>query len=191
MEYFSGSLIANYIAIGVLILKSGFDLFFNRYLFDKEIENGSDSLDALERRNKRGNLTSTIAFAAMSISIILAIGGSMADANENATKKDIENLQELIAQHNKRLKKIEDFLWPPSEPGDYGSRTPNGPWDPVDIQSSIAQIKEELADLMATGNIREDRLNRLIKIVNQLTENVEQFERSTKQLEKFMAAPAG
>jgi len=191
MELLTSSLVASYIAIAVLILKSGFDLWLNRFLFDREIEKGGDSLDALEKRNNRAKLTSTAAFAAMSLSIIIAIGATMKDSNESATIEDIKRLENSLSKHATRLKKIEAVIWPPTETGDYGSPTPTGPWDPVGMQDSLSEIKKELAELVAKSNVEEARLDRLIKIVNQLTENLERYEESIKQLKKFMPAPAG
>lgn len=191
MEDTNYSLLANYIAIGVLVLKSVFDLWINRCIFNWKISKGTDRLAALEERYARANWTSTVAFAAMSLSIILSIGGTMEDESNRPSSQDIASLQQALIEHSSRLKKIEDVIWPPTEGGDYGSPVPTGPWDPVGMENSLAEIKEKLADLTAKGNVTEDRLERLITIVNQLTENVEAYSKSVKQLEKFMAAPAG
>ena len=125
------SLIASYIALAVLVLKTFFDLILNRWIFDRSIEKGENDLDALKKRNERGNWSSTAAFAAMSISIMLTIGGTMSDD----IKKDSEMTKDALQDHANRIKKIENTIWPPDTGGDYGSPVPNGPWDPVGMQT--------------------------------------------------------
>ena len=185
------SLIANYIAFVILVLKSVFDLWVNRYLYNQEISGKVDSLIALNNRNRRGATTSAFAFAAMSLSVIFSIGGSMKDEASNINAEEIASFQQVLVKHSDRLKLIENTIWPPTREGDYGSPVPDGPKGPSGVQQSLDEIKKQIADLSAKGEVTEGRLETLISIVNQLTENVEVYEKSVNQLQKFMAAPAG
>lgn len=175
MDDINYSLVANCIAIVVLILKSLFDLRINRWIFDVQIRRGADKLDALQQRNIRGSRTSAIAFAAMSLSLAFSIGGAMEDDRNRPDTRNSASLEQALSEHGARLKKIEDVLWPPTEGGDYGSPVPSGPRGPSGFEASLAEIKNMLADLTAKGTVTEERLERLIVIVNELERSVQEM----------------
>lgn len=113
----------------------------------------------------------------------------MSDEN-NGNNEAIKN---TLLEHASRIQMIENTIWPPETGGDYGSPVPprpNSPGGLAGIQTSLNDIKKQLTKLDARGSITDDRLNSLIMIVNQLTTRVDDYEKTIKQLEKFMVVPA-
>jgi hypothetical protein len=185
------SLLANYIAIVVLVLKSLFDLWGNRLIFDNQVAHGVDKLTALDKRNRRANITSAAAFAATALSIILSIGGTMNDKKDNT--QETTHFQTTLTDHQSRIELIEYAIWGSQNKG-FGNVVPsgpNGPFDPVGMENILKAIKTELADLTAKNKTTSERLEDLILIVNKLSESLEAYNESVKQIQNIMSVHSG
>jgi hypothetical protein len=187
-------LVGNIIAFLALGFKSVYDVYFNRKRFDSDIAEGLDSVEALRNRNKRGNTSTTVAFGITAISFALLIGADLMEKESSTEEKlgvmtaSLESVNLALERSDKRIKKIEDTLWPPQGPGTYGNPNPP-PYDPAGTQASLDDIKKSIAELKGKDAKLEKRLEEVIRAVNDLSRNVREHQKTMEQIKRMLPAP--
>ena len=193
MSTISYALLGNVIATLALVGTTFFELYWNPRRRALEEKKGADPLDALQRSKTRASRFAVIAFVALVISSITLIGDAMSsEEKDQHLQAKIQVLEAQGKDYAGRLRKIEDTIWPPSPPGKYPiGPQPVPPYDPAGIAATLDNIKKQLEDISAKGHVTDSRLDRLIRIVDELTTAVQQHEREMETVKQAMGAPAG
>ena len=106
-----------------------------------------------------------------------------------ALDKTLEAVNSTLHENNRRLKRIEDTLWPPEGSSTRGNPNPP-PYDPVGMQASLEKINKTLSELKGTDERFEERLERVIRAVNKLSHDVREHHKTMEQLRQMLGAPA-
>jgi DNA repair exonuclease SbcCD ATPase subunit len=190
------SIIGNIIAVLALAYKSLYDVYFNPRRFRTDLAKGVESVKALEDKNKRTSSSTTIAFAVTAISFALLVGADLVKSDDSKTDKETEvkqsldDMQKSLSNNDRRLKKIEDTLWPPQNPGTHGNPNPP-PYDPAGMQASLDKMEKDIADLRSQDTRLEAKIERVIRALNKLSHEVHEYKETVDKLQQIHAAPAG
>lgn len=183
-------MIGNLVAFIALAYKFIYDTWLNRRRFNAEVI--IDSVKAFEDRSKRAARSTTIAFGITAISFALLFGDDVMN-NDADTKETLEKMQQSIdamqatlASNERRIKKIEDEIWPPNYPGKYGSPTPS-PNSPGGLQASLRDIKESLANLNSQDKKIEEKLERIIRAIALLEHEIKDNTAATEATKQIFA----
>ncbi len=105
--------------------------------------------------------------------------------------ESFQQLRNDIAGVGTKVKKIEDYLWPPIDP----KTKPKGPVDdpplgPRDLDQRMRQLNDKIDKLDAVA-AKKDELEEIRKEVVKLQASLNSLKETIKHLQKHMAAPAG
>ena len=186
------SLIANTIAFSVLLLSGLYELFLGKYFFDKRVESGKTEVQSfLIGQKYRGNISYIVLFL-MSISMMLAITSTWKESEMSDGKKS--GIEFKIDDISLRLKRVEDFIWPPTPGGDKPIDPTGGPDGPPFSPMNFGEIVDRLKNLegrMGFKDANDDEIRKVWRELSQLRAELEAYNETVEALKKLMPAPAG
>lgn len=169
------SLIANIIALLVLLSSGIYELFLRKYLFDKRVKAGmSKSRSFLMGQRIRSNITYVILFL-MLISMMFAIISNFKESEMSGFEK--AKTYRKISGMERRLKRIEDYLWPEKVNGSPdpigGPPGPSGPsWG-----NGMREIEDRLEKIEAKATSNTVHIETIFRELNELKEQNRAFSR--------------
>jgi hypothetical protein len=190
------SLIGNSIAFVALACKTVYDLFINGRRYTKDVDGGMDDIAALKSKGKRNNTSTTLTFLFTTISFLFLIGadimskeGMFQDAL-GELGKSLDGLDGSLQTKEARLKRIEDTLWPPQDPGEYGKPTPP-PRDPSGGSVSLEDLKKLIVELQGKDKAFDERLTKLIHTIGDMKQEIHDQKQQLAELRELVPVGAG
>lgn len=182
------SIVAAGVALFVLLANTFFDLAFGKLYFDYQVRNGISAKSAFKKTRRRRDFVTIVAMLLMSASIFLTL---MSDISEGEVdKNDQERIIGEIKYISERLKKIEDYLWPPTK-GQRGPFNPTDPppYDPSSLDLRIDELHNKI-DAFGSDTVSRKEYEELLREIAELRETITSYKEAAEALQKIMAVPA-
>jgi hypothetical protein len=183
------SIVATSIALFVLLANTVFDLAFGKLYFDHQVKKGAPAQSAFTKTRKRRDVVTIAAMLLMSASLLLTLTSDFSEAEMEQT--DQEKIARAIEEMGGRLKKVEDYLWPPTK-GQRGPFNPTDPppYDPSSLDLRIDELVRKI-DAVGSETVSRKEYEELLREIAELRETITSYQETAEALQKMMAVPAG